>query len=386
MAYNSSIAVIGCAINAPISKADRSLEELLYEVTQRALADSGLKIADVDGLVVGSNDQFDGRAISVMAASGSVGGVDRDILSTPSAGEHAFIMGALRIASGQYRTQVIVSWSPTEVSSLSEAERLAADPYFHRVLPLDDLSSHALQAAALGAGVPSAHELAMSIVAKNRRHGARAYPGVSLPSGEPAAIAASPVTRWPLRRDMVAPPVTGAVALVLASGAYVRERRNAKAAFVHGMGWATEASFLGDRDLSRAPALEAAAQRGYAEAGIGDPQKAFDLAEVADATPYQELLAYEGLGLSRRDRWRSDVSAGAFDHGGGLPVNPSGGALTINPVFCTGLIRIAEAANQIRGRAGPHQVAGAKRALAHAASGFAMQYQSVVVLGSDERV
>ncbi len=386
MPYNSSIAVIGCAISAPISKADRSLEELIYEVTQRALEDGGVEIEDIDGLVVGSNDQFDGRAISVMAASGSVGGVDRDILSTPSAGEHAFIMGALRIASGQYRTHVIASWSPTEASSLAEAERLGADPYFHRILPLDDLASHALQAVALGAGVPGVHDLAISVLAKNRRNGARAYPGAGVPSADPAAIAASPVTRWPLRRDMVAPPVTGAVALVLASGAHVEERRGANPAFIHGMGWATEASFLGDRDLSRAPALEAAAQRAYAEAGISDSGKAFDLAEVADATPYQELLAYEGLGLSPRTRWRSDVSSGAFDRGGRLPVNPSGGASTINPVFCTGLIRIAEAANQIRGRAGHHQIAGAKRALAHAASGFAMQYQSVVVFGSDERV
>ena len=50
-----------------------------------------------------------------MMASGSVGGVDRDIMSTPSASEHAFILGALRVATGQFRTQLVVSWSPTEV-------------------------------------------------------------------------------------------------------------------------------------------------------------------------------------------------------------------------------------------------------------------------------
>ena len=88
MAYNSSIAVIGCAIDAPISKADRSLEELLYEVTQRALADAAVEIGDVDGLVVGSNDQFDGRAISVMAASGSVGGVDREVVGNVDHVQH----------------------------------------------------------------------------------------------------------------------------------------------------------------------------------------------------------------------------------------------------------------------------------------------------------
>ncbi len=46
-----------------------------------------------------------------MMASGSVGGVDRDILSTPSAAEHAFVLGALRIATGQFRTQLVAAWS-----------------------------------------------------------------------------------------------------------------------------------------------------------------------------------------------------------------------------------------------------------------------------------
>ena len=54
-----------------------------------------------------------------------------------------------------------------------------------------------------------------------------------------------------------------------------------------------------------------------------------------------------------------------------------------NPVFCTGLIRIAEAANQVRGKAGDHQVADAALSLAHAASGFAMTYQSVLIFGRE---
>ena len=382
MAYNHQAAVIGCAISAPIASADKALEELLYDVTQRALADAGVGIEDIDGIVVASNDQFDGRAISVMMASGSVGGVDRDILSTPSAGEHAFMMGVLRVASGQYRTQLVVSWSPTEASSLSEAQRLAADPYFHRRLPLDELSSHALQATALASRVPNVHELAASVVAKNRRNGARAYPEAVTWPDAPAA-GSSRTIRWPLTQDMTAPPVTGVVALVLASAEHVEEAKIANPAWVRGMGWTTEPGFLGDRDLSQAPALEAAARRAYAEAGIDDPSASFDLAEVADATPYQELLAYEGLGLAARDQWADRISSGAFDSGGQLPVNLSGGALCINPVFCTGLIRIAEAANQVRGRAGAHQAPGAKTALAHAASGFAMQYQTVVVLGGE---
>ena len=116
--------VIGCAIRPVIASRDRSLEEIIYDTVQLALADAAITIGEVEGIVVAANDQFDGRSISVMMASGSVGGVDRDIMSTPSASEHAFILGALRVATGQFRTQLIVSWSPTEVSSMPEVQRL----------------------------------------------------------------------------------------------------------------------------------------------------------------------------------------------------------------------------------------------------------------------
>ena len=366
MPLNKKIAVIGCAIFAPVSGRKRSLEELLYDVTQAALKDAGLSIDDIDGIVVAANDQMDGRAIAVMAASGSVGGVDRDILSTPSASEHAFVMGVLRVASGQFRTHLVVSWSPTEAHSLAEVQRLAADPYFHRRLPQDDLASFALQANALAARAPDVHDIAQAMARGHR-------------ASWPRADAADP-KRWPLTSDMVSPPVTGAVALVIAAEDFVADHDGVTPAWLRGMGWATETGFLGDRDLATAPALEAAARQAYADAGITSAQGVFDVAEIADPTPYQQLLALEGLGLSPRHNWARDVASGIFAKGGKLPVNPSGGAQHANPVYCTGLIAIAEAANQVRACA-KNQVNGARTALAHAASGFAMQYQTVVVLG-----
>jgi acetyl-CoA C-acetyltransferase len=120
-------------------------------------------------------------------------------------------------------------------------------------------------------------------------------------------------------------------------------------------------------------------------AGIANPDGAFGVAEMTDATPYSELLAYEALGLCNRNDWAARAADGTFGAGGKLPVNPSGGVLTWNPVFCTGMIRIAEIAQQVRGLAGKHQIPGVKRGLAHAGSGFAMQYQAAVVLGQEAR-
>ena len=380
MPYVARTGVVGVAIAPSVTGHERSLEELLYHVTQDALRDAGMTIEDIDGIVVASNDQYDGRAISVMMASAGVGGVDRDILSTPSAGEHAFVMGALRVATGQYRTQLVVSWSPTEAAPLREAQRLAADPYFHRRLPLDEMASHALQAGVLIDKVPGVEALAEKVSAKNRANGQKAYPAET---GTRNGGDADKLP-WPLQPGMVSPPTTGAVALVLASEAYASEHPELHVAWVSGMGWATEAAYLGDRDLSDMSSLREAARQAYGEAGISDPAGAVDVAEVADATPYQELLALEALGLAGRDQWQARLDDGTFGPGGALPVNLSGGATSLNPVYCTGLQRIAEVARRVLGRGGPGDARPARAGLAHAASGYAMQYNTVVVLRRDK--
>lgn len=374
MPLRRNTAIIGSATFAPADGEGRALEELLYEVVQAALNDAGLSPDEIDGIVVSGNDQLDGRAISVMAASGSVGGVDRDILSTPSAAEHAFVMGALRVASGLYETHLVVSWSPTEVSNPAETERLGADPYFHRQLPLYDNSSAALQAGVVVNRHPHAAELARRITARNYDNARQSHPDAVIPASQH-------IPPWPLEPGMPAAPVTGAVAMVIASEEFIAEKGIENPAWVRGMGWATEAAFLGDRDLADMPALREAARQALAESGLSSLDSV-DLVELTGKTPYEELLVYQGLGLSAPSKWQEDIESGRFDMGGALPVNPSGGAMPINPSFCAGAIRIAEAAEQIRGVSGQHQIANARTAIAHAASGFAMMYQTVLVLGA----
>lgn len=377
-------AVAGCAIVAPRDTKKMMLEEVLHAATHAVLRDAGITIEDIDGIVVAANDQLDGRAIAIMMASGSVGGVGRDILSTPSCAEHAFALADLRVRSGMYRTNLVLSWSPLEADSISETQRLSNDPYFHRALPLDDLASHALQANVLESKVPGLREAAIAVTAKNRQHGQFAYPELAPSPLQPVLIAGSKMLRWPITEGMVSPPAFCVVATIIASEEWIAEHKNVKPAWIHGVGWATETAFLGDRDLSQVDSLRAAAQQAYRDAGIkpAEVKRAFDLAEVADATPYQELIALEGLGLCAKDQWVAATRRGDFGHAGKLPVNLSGGAISFNPVFCTGLLRIVEAANQVRGCAGIHQRANVRRALAHGASGFAMQYNNVVVFGN----
>src|SRR6476660_8084848 len=100
MGNQIQVGVVGSAIYAPRNPESNYFEESLHAVAQAALRDAGLRIEDIDGITMAACDQLDGRAISIMMASGSIGGVGRDILATPSSAEHAFVLGALRVRSG----------------------------------------------------------------------------------------------------------------------------------------------------------------------------------------------------------------------------------------------------------------------------------------------
>jgi acetyl-CoA C-acetyltransferase len=68
---------------------------------------------------------------------------------------------------------------------------------------------------------------------------------------------------------------------------------------------------------------------------------------------------------------------------GDMPINPSGGVLSSNPIGASGMLRFAEAALQVRGRAGEHQVDGVRIALGHAYGGGS-QFFSMWILGTEK--
>ena len=80
------------------------------------------------------------------------------------------------------------------------------------------------------------------------------------------------------------------------------------------------------------------------------------MAEIQAAFTHEEPLLVEALGL-----------------GADVAVNPSGGPLAANPIMATGLVRVAEAAGQIRDH-------GKHRTLAHSTSGPCLQQNLVCIL------
>jgi acetyl-CoA C-acetyltransferase len=94
-------------------------------------------------------------------------------------------------------------------------------------------------------------------------------------------------------------------------------------------------------------------------------------------------MIYEALGLAREGRGQVLIEKGLTGLDGEIPVNPSGGALSADPICATGLTRVIEAAKQIREEADGHQILGVTRALAHGQFGLCAQKNTVFILGGD---
>lgn len=94
---------------------------------------------------------------------------------------------------------------------------------------------------------------------------------------------------------------------------------------------------------------------------------------------WYEPMWLENLGFAAEGGgWRL-TEDGVTEMGGDLPVNCSGGVLSSNPIGASGMLRFAEAALQVRGQAGEHQVDGATTALGHAYGGAAQFFAMWVV-------
>jgi acetyl-CoA C-acetyltransferase len=116
-------------------------------------------------------------------------------------------------------------------------------------------------------------------------------------------------------------------------------------------------------------------------AGITNPREQIDTAELYVPFSWHEAIWLEGHDIAEPGKgWRMiDDDETALT--GSFPVNPSGGVLSSNPIGASGLLRFAEAANQVRGASGGTQVEGAKVALAMA-YGANSQYFSTWVVAS----
>jgi len=295
-------------------------------------------------------------------------------------GIQAIYYGLATILSGYEDVVLIVGHcKESQPRSRNIVTHLAFDPFYTRPVGLDFCSAAGLQAAAYQASSQVTDEQLARVVVAARKKGQKNPLIRDLKTVSESEVIASPMLADPIRQLHAYPVSDGAVGLVLASEERAKKLTKTPV-WIDGVGNCIDHFFLGDRDLTSNFALQKAAERAFERAQISDPQKAFDVVELSDQYAYQQPMWLEGLGLIEAKSGGKWIDAGGPEK---ESINPSGGMLCGNPLILGGLVRAAEAALQLKGEAGEHQVKGAKKALAHGVMGPAGQFHSVAVLSRD---
>jgi acetyl-CoA acetyltransferase len=184
-------------------------------------------------------------------------------------------------------------------------------------------------------------------------------------------VMASRLVAPPLRLLHCCPLADGASVAVLCSEKALRSKRRAVRVAAaelgsanYGDGYVPGAIISSIKYPPKTDMVHYSAQLAYEAAGIGPED--IDIAQVYDTVSSSELWEIEELGLCPVNEGPRRLRAGEFDLGGRLPINTDGGLMGRgHPMGATGLGQIIELATQIRGEAGPRQIAKARVGLAH---------------------
>lgn len=345
------IAVVGFTHAPHVRRTDGTTNgiEMLMPCFAGLYAELGITRADIGFWCSGSSDYLAGRAFSFISAIDSIGAV-------PPINESHVEMDAawalyeayIKLLTGEVDTALVYGFGKSSAGVLRRVLALQTDPYTVAPLWPDSVSIAGLQARlGLDAGKWTSEAMAQvaldSFAVAQRNDSER-------PARSIEELLARPFFADPLRRHDIAPITDGAAAVVLAAGDRARELRE-RPAWITGFEHRIETPVLGARDLTESPSTAASAKA----AASGDTGS-IEVAEIYAPFTHQHLILTEAIGLSSSTK-----------------VNPSGGPLAANPMFCAGLERIGFAAR--------HIFAGtAQRVLAHATSGPALQQNLVAVL------
>lgn len=184
-----------------------------------------------------------------------------------------------------------------------------------------------------------------------------------------AEVLASRMIVEPITLLQCCPNTDGAAAVILCSAEFAR-RYTSRPVRIIGSSLVSGDYFFKKEDLTSFTLGHKAALQAYDMAGV-DP-KDLDLVEIHDAFAAEEIVHYEDLELCGRGEGISLLRSGATSPGGRIPVNPSGGLLSLgHPLSASGVRNICEIALHLRGKAGERQVPGAKLGLAQMLGGSA---------------
>ena len=351
---------------------DANYPDLVREAVAIAMADAKLEFDAIEAIVYSlSPDAMIGIGNAERLGVDAVGGRNKRFLRINTGGA----TGISSVSAAYYHVasgacDVVLTAGADKVGECGDSQSVLNkiwDPTYERQLPLGTINMLAMSAIRYMKLYGMTEEDMARVTVKNRRHAAL-NPNAHLRKEVSIQdVMDSRYISWPLKLLDCCPQSTGGAALVLASEQYIRENK-LDAVWITGLAHCAETYWMGDRmgshptaEHADAYALGRSFQRSYKMAGITDPAKQVHVAELYAPFSNTEFHSIDAAQLVAKNG--DSVPAlrdGEFDIGGRIPVNASGGTLCTNAIAVTAMARVAETALQVWGRAGAHQVKGAR--------------------------
>jgi acetyl-CoA C-acetyltransferase len=378
-------AIVGVGQTKHASKRlDVSIAGLVREAAVRALKDARIGWADVDAVVIGkAPDMFEGVMMPELYLADALGAAGKPMLRVHTAGSvggSTAIVASHLVTAGVHRRVLTVAFEKQSDSDAMWALTMRVPFQLPVVAGAGGYFAPIVRSYIRRSGAPA--DVGIQVAVKDRRNAlGNPYAHLHLEDISVEKVAESPMLWDPIRYLECCPSSDGACAMVLAAEDAVGSPV-APPAWVRATAMRSEPTMFAGRDEVNPQAGRDCAADLYRQAGVTDPRREIDVAEIYVPFSWFEPMWMENLGFAPEGSgWRMTVE-GATALGGDLPVNPSGGVLSSNPIGASGMLRFAEAAMQVRGQAGAHQVDGARTALGHAYGGGS-QFFAMWLVSSD---
>jgi len=364
------------------ARKDVNGQELINEAVTAALADAELTMKDIDAVVIGNMDHFEGiNYVDSWSVDGS-GGYLKPIFKVctgGTTGTTVAMCGYYHVASGLFDRVLAIGWEKNSESDTTGAIITAFDPVLDRPTFGGAVGGLALTAQRYMHLYGATEEDAALVAVRDRKHALNnpyAHLRLEITVED---VMKSPMISYPIKYLDMCPRTDGACAVVFASED-VAEKIAPQPAWVLGVVNRHNWTITGDPDLGSLESMAEAAAVLYQKLGIKEPLKEFDVMELYFPSSWAGLMWPEDLGLAKRGEGARLIREGITGMDGELPINPSGGVTSSNPIGATALLRVAECAIQIMGKGGQRQVQGAKTALATGFGGCS--WSDVMIFGA----
>ncbi len=358
--------------------------ELIQEAVSRALEETGASLKDIDAVVIGNMDHFEGiNYVDTWAVEGA-GAFMKPIFKVTTGGTTGTTVAIAayhHVASGMFDNVLAIGWEKNSESDTTGAIITCSDPVWDRFSYSGAIPSLAVEASAYMEEYGVTEEDAARVTVRDRAHAVNnPYAHLRTPVTL-EEVMGSPMLTEPIKLLDICPRSDGAAAVVF-SAEDVADRVCPRPVWIQALSVRHDTAWFGDIDYRRLVSLESAAREALEACGIKEPAKELDVLELYAPYSFGGLKWLESIGICGPGEGPGFVADGHTDMDGMLPTNPSGGVISTNCIGATALLRVGEAALQVMGRAEGRQVEGAKTAMA---TGFGGCFWSdVVIMGANK--